>query len=151
MYLLQGWSSPPDVPHNNCDLALGIRHMMADMDADKPDSMSSDEEGFVSSESTASMELESDAKRNLTFALGKLRLEQEDVNRFSDQGATPSTPPTEGRKQTPPGLKMPKKPRLLLDMPLDVLKEIIKEVNRLSRSFGRELTMSMNRSRIRMI
>ncbi|OQD84669.1 hypothetical protein PENANT_c012G03272 [Penicillium antarcticum] len=98
------------------------------MDTDKPDMMSSDEEGFVSSESTASMELESDAKKNLTLALGKLRLEQEDVNRLSYQGATPSTSRTEDRSQTPPDLKMPKKPRLLLDLPLDVLKEIIKEV-----------------------
>ncbi|KAJ5762103.1 uncharacterized protein N7511_005485 [Penicillium nucicola] len=101
---------------------------MANMDADKPDMMSSDEEGFVSSESTASMEFESDTKRNLTLALGKLRLEQEDVNRSSCQGATPSTSRPEGRSQTHSDLKMPKKPRLLLDLPLDVLKEIIKEV-----------------------
>jgi hypothetical protein len=124
---------------------------MADLDADKPDPMSSDEEGFVSSESTASVELQSGAKRNLTLALGKLRLEQEDVNRFSDQGATPSTPRTEGRSQTPPDLKMPKKPRLLLDLPLDVLKEIIKEVLHVFLAVsGESLQFRITRSRIQM-
>ncbi|KAJ5822963.1 hypothetical protein N7447_005303 [Penicillium robsamsonii] len=98
--------------------------------ADKPNAdlaLSSDEEDFISSPSTASRELEDVAKQNLTLALGKLRLEQEDLNRSSTQDATPTTPRTEGPNQTPPELEMAT-PLQLLDLPLDILKEIIKEV-----------------------
>ncbi|OQE01164.1 hypothetical protein PENVUL_c044G03334 [Penicillium vulpinum] len=98
--------------------------------ADKPNAdlaLSSDEEDFVSSPSTASRELEGVAKQNLTLALGKLRLEREDLNQSSEQDATPTTPRTEGPNQTPPELEMAN-PLQLLDLPLDILKEIIKEV-----------------------
>lgn len=99
--------------------------------ADKPNAdfaLSSDEEEFVSSPSTASRELEGPAKQNLTLALGKLHLEQEDLNQSSGQDSTPTTPHMEGLIQTPPELEMAKKPLQLLDLPLDILKEIIKEV-----------------------
>lgn len=99
--------------------------------ADKPSAdltMSSDEEGFASSQSTASVELEITAKQNLTMALGKLRLEQEDLNQASKQEVTPLTPRTVCPGQTPdPEIS---KPLQLLDLPLDVLKEIIKEVTK---------------------
>lgn len=99
--------------------------------ADKPNAdlaLSSDEEDFVSSPSTVSKELEGAAKQNLTLALGKLRLEQEGLNQSSEQDATPTTPRTEGPNQTPPELEMANNPLQLLDLPLDILKEIIKEV-----------------------
>ncbi|KAJ6188975.1 hypothetical protein N7519_003883 [Penicillium mononematosum] len=99
--------------------------------ADKPNAdlaLSSDEEDFVSSPSTASRELEGVAKQNLTLALGKLRLEQEGLNQSSEQDATPTTPRTEGPNHTPPEPEMAKTPLQLLDLPLDILKEIIKEV-----------------------
>jgi hypothetical protein len=89
--------------------------------------LSSDEEDFVSSPSTASRELEGVAKQNLTLALGKLRLEQEGLNQSSEQDATPTTPRTEGLNHTPEP-EMAKTPLQLLDLPLDILKEIIKEV-----------------------
>lgn len=99
--------------------------------ADKPNAdlaLSSDEEDFVSSPSTASRELEGAAKQNLTLALGKLRLEQEGLNQSFEQDATPTTPRTEGPNQTPPEPEMANNPLQLLDLPLDILKEIIKEV-----------------------
>ncbi|KAJ5699847.1 hypothetical protein N7536_002860 [Penicillium majusculum] len=99
--------------------------------ADKPNAdlaLSSDEEDFVSSPSTVSKELEGAAKQNLTLALGKLRLEQEGLDQSSEQDATPTTPRTEGPNQPPPELEMANKPLQLLDLPLDILKEIIKEV-----------------------
>ncbi|KAK4865844.1 hypothetical protein LT330_008937 [Penicillium expansum] len=99
--------------------------------ADKPNTdlaLSSDEEGLVSSPSTTSKELEGAAKQNLTLTLGNLRLEQEGFNQSSEQDATPTTPRTEGPNQTPPELEMANNPLQLLDLPLDILKEIIKEV-----------------------
>jgi hypothetical protein len=99
--------------------------------ADKPNAdlvLSSDEEGVLQSPITAPNELEGAAKQNLTLALGKLRLEQEDLNQSSEQDATPTTSRTKGPNQTPPELEMARKPLQLLDLPLDVLKEIIKEV-----------------------
>jgi hypothetical protein len=99
--------------------------------ADKPNpnlALLSDEEDIVSSPSTASRELEGVAKQNLTLALGKLRLEQEGLNQSSEQDATPTTPRTEGLNHTPPEPEMAKPPLQLLDLPLDILKEIIKEV-----------------------
>lgn len=99
--------------------------------ADKPNpnlALLSDEEDIVSSPSTASRELEGVAKQNLTLALGKLRLEQEGLNQSSEQDATPTTPRTEGPNHTPPEPEMAKPPLQLLDLPLDILKEIIKEV-----------------------
>jgi hypothetical protein len=102
--------------------------------ADKPNAdpaLSSDEEDFISSPSTASRELEGAAKQDLTLDLGKLHLEQES-NRSSEQDATPTTPRTEGPNQTPQELEMAN-PLQLLDLPLDILKEIIKEVTHKSR------------------
>ena len=105
--------------------------MAASLDwADKPSAdlaMSSDEEGFASSQSTASVELDITTKQNLTMALGKLRLEQEDLGQAAEQEVTPLTPRTIRPSQTPPKPEMPN-PLQLLDLPLDVLKEIIKEV-----------------------
>ncbi|KAJ5205670.1 hypothetical protein N7491_003701 [Penicillium cf. griseofulvum] len=97
--------------------------------ADKPNAdlaLSSDEEDFISSPSTAPRELEGAAKQNITLDLEKLRLEQEELNRSSEQDATPTTPRTEGPNQSPE-LEMAN-PLQLLDLPLDILKEIIKEV-----------------------
>ncbi|KAJ5476065.1 hypothetical protein N7475_001794 [Penicillium sp. IBT 31633x] len=99
--------------------------------ADKPNAdlvLSSDEEDFAPSPSTASRELESAAKQNLTLALGKLRLEQENLSQSPERDATPTNPRIEGLKQSPPEAEMAHKPLRLLDLPLDVLKEIIREV-----------------------
>ncbi|KAJ5779090.1 hypothetical protein N7457_006810 [Penicillium paradoxum] len=93
--------------------------------------LSSDEEDFVTSQSTASREFEGATRPNLTLALGKLRLEQEDLVQSSKQGATPTTPRTEGLTQLSRDPKMPHKSLQLLDLPLDVLKEIIKEVTQI--------------------
>ncbi|OQE43288.1 hypothetical protein PENCOP_c003G07102 [Penicillium coprophilum] len=98
--------------------------------ADRPNAdlaLSSDEEDFISSPSNASRELEGVAKQNLTLALGNLRLEQEDLNRSYEQDATPITPHREDPNQPPLEVKMTN-PLQLLDLPLDILKEIIKEV-----------------------
>lgn len=99
--------------------------------ADKPNAdlmLSSDEEDFAPSPSTASRELASAAKQNLTLALGKLRLEQENLSQSPEWDATPTTSRIEDLKQSPPEPEMAHKPLRLLDLPLDVLKEIIKEV-----------------------
>jgi hypothetical protein len=108
--------------------------------ADKPAdlTMSSDEEGLASSHSTASAELEVTTKQNLTMSLGKLRLEQEDLNQTSRQEVTPSTPRTVCHGQTPE--REITKPLQLLDLPLDVLKEIIKEVRQTSPANYDEIT-----------
>ncbi|KAJ5139163.1 uncharacterized protein N7515_004011 [Penicillium bovifimosum] len=99
--------------------------------ADKPDAdlvQSSDEEGILQTPITAPNEQKGAAKQNLTLALGKLRLEQEDLNNPSEPDTTPPTARTEGPNQTSPELAMARKPLQLLDLPLDVLKEIMKEV-----------------------
>lgn len=96
--------------------------------ADKPSAdlvMSSDEEDFASSQDTTFMELETVTQNNLTLALGQLQLEQDELNQASGQEA--SLNPRPGPHPAPPGPPTAK-PLQLLDLPLDVLKEIIKEV-----------------------
>ncbi|KAJ5101607.1 hypothetical protein NUU61_003829 [Penicillium alfredii] len=81
--------------------------------------MSSDEEDFVSSQSTASGDIDQSAKQHLSTALEKMQ----------HQNVTWTFPPeTRASSDTPPASKMAKKPLELLDLPLDVLKDIIKEV-----------------------
>ncbi|CAG8382721.1 unnamed protein product [Penicillium salamii] len=96
--------------------------------ADKPNAdlaMSSDEEESASSQSTAEMELELDsgAKTDLALELRKLHLKQEDANQATEQESQSTPRPS----QTPLQPKAAQ-PLQLLELPLDVLKEIIKEV-----------------------
>ena len=94
--------------------------------ADKPTAdlaMSSDEEDSASSKSTTSMEPESGAKADLTLDLRKLSLKQEVANQATEQ-VSPSTP----RPSQTPLQPEAAPPLQLLGLPLDVLKEIIKEV-----------------------
>ncbi|CAG7920667.1 unnamed protein product [Penicillium olsonii] len=94
--------------------------------ADKPNAdlaMSSDEEDSASSKSTTSMEPESGAKADLTLDLRKLSLKQEVANQATEQ-VSPSTP----RPSQTPLQPEAAQPLQLLGLPLDVLKEIIKEV-----------------------
>lgn len=82
--------------------------------------MSSDEEDFVSSQSTASGDIDQSAKQHLSTALEKMQ----------QHNVTWTFPPeTRASSDTPPASKMAKKPLELLDLPLDILKDIIKEVS----------------------
>ncbi|CAG8091837.1 unnamed protein product [Penicillium salamii] len=95
--------------------------------ADKPNadlSMSSDEEESASSQSAEmELELDSGAKPDLALELGKLQLKHEDANQAAEQ----ESPLTPRPSQTPLQPKAAQ-PLQLLELPLDVLKEIIKEV-----------------------
>src|SRR4051812_22870567 len=108
--------------------------------ADRPGSdlaSSSDEEGFVSSQSTASAEPDGLAKHHLSTALGKMHLQQAASSRRSDKHnpTRTSTPGTGASMEVISDAEMSRKPMQLLELPLDVLKDIIKEVNSfLSRS-----------------
>jgi hypothetical protein len=109
---------------------------MADANADWADrlasdqALSSDEEDFVSSQSTASADPETRNQKILSSALGNLHLETsqhssqtsiQNLNRTSTPGASASIMGTS--KMAPEKTKME-----LLDLPLDMLKEIVKEV-----------------------
>ncbi|KAJ5662694.1 hypothetical protein N7462_011620 [Penicillium macrosclerotiorum] len=78
--------------------------------------LSSDEEDFVSSQSTASMEPDVSSKKNLAVALGKLHLDP------------PSSQSCENSQQSAARTFSERKPLRLLELPLDVLKDIVKEV-----------------------
>lgn len=108
---------------------------MADASSDRADrpgsdpASSSDEEDFVSSQSTASVDPDTLAQRNLETALDKLHLQQAASSQSSDHGATrTSTPGTGASVQTMGTMGSEKNQLQLLDLPLDVLKCIIKEV-----------------------
>lgn len=117
--------------------------------ADKPNadlSMSSDEEESASSQSAEmELELDSGAKPDLALELGKLQLKHEDANQAAEQ----ESPLTPRPSQTPLQPKAAQ-PLQLLELPLDVLKEIIKEVKpgllsisiSLSLAATRQLTIS---------
>ncbi|KAJ5585489.1 uncharacterized protein N7459_005289 [Penicillium hispanicum] len=102
--------------------------------ADRPGSdlaLSSDEEDFVSSQSTASVEHDALSKLHLASALGNLHLDKADSSQNSEQCTTrtqASTPGTGGSIYTASNEKSERKPLQLLDLPLDILKEIVKEV-----------------------
>lgn len=102
----------------------------ADRPASDPASYS-DEEEYVSSRSTGSAEPEPDAlaQRDLPTALDKLHLQQAVSKQSSDHSVTgTSTPGTGASAQTAGTMGSKKIPLQLLDLPLDVLKCIIKEV-----------------------
>lgn len=107
---------------------------MADASAawtDRPgsDLASSSDEDFVSSQSTASAEPDAFSQRRLSTALGKLHLQQVASSHGSGQSATrTSTPGTGVSIQTTANTESSRKTMQLLDLPLDVLKDIIKEV-----------------------
>lgn len=99
--------------------------------ADRPRSdgaLSSDEEDFVSSQSTTSVDPEALVKRHLSL-FPRLNLEA-NSSESSDQSATrTSTPGTAASVYTASSFKpTAKSPMQLLELPLDVLKDIIKEV-----------------------
>lgn len=98
--------------------------------ADRSDlSLSSDEEDFVSSQSTASAEPDSLASQHLPAALSKLHVAEMGSTQSSDPRATStSTTSTGVSTYATPIPKEERKKMNLLDLPLDVLKEIIKEV-----------------------
>lgn len=88
--------------------------------------LSSDEEDFVSSQSTASVEPDALAKKHLSTALGRLQLTQSTSD--LSNGTRVFTPGTNG---TDSGQTSDvRQPLHLLELPLDVLKDIIKEVTR---------------------
>lgn len=109
---------------------------MADASSDWADrlasdqALSSDEEDFVSSQSTASADPETRNQKYLSSALGNLHLatplpssqtSNHNVTRTSTPGARASILDTSKMK--------PEKKKLeLLDLPLDMLREIVKEV-----------------------
>lgn len=99
-------------------------------DRPRPDpASSSDEEDFVSSQSTASINFDVLDQGHLTNALDKLHLQQAASGRSSDHSVTrTSTPGTAGSVRSAGTAGPRQKPLQLLDLPLDVLRCIIKEV-----------------------
>lgn len=88
--------------------------------------LSSDDEDFVSSQSTASIEPDALAKKHLSTALGRLQLTQSTSNLSNGtRNLTPGTTETNSGQTSDV-----RKPLHLLELPLDVLKDIIKEVTR---------------------
>ncbi|KAJ5123622.1 hypothetical protein N7448_009719 [Penicillium atrosanguineum] len=101
--------------------------------ADRPRSdlaSSSDEEGFVSSHSTASVEPDAIAQHHLSTAIGNLHLQQAASSRSSDEHnpTRTSTPGTAASMEIPSDTEAGRKPMQLLKLPLDVLKDIVKEI-----------------------
>lgn len=101
-------------------------------DGPGPDlALSSDEEDFVSSQSTASVEHDAPGKQHLTTALEKLHLPKAELSQSPDQCTSRTqislsgTGPSDYTTSTE---KTDKSPLQLLGLPLDILKDIIKEV-----------------------
>jgi len=123
---------------------------------------SSDEEGFVSSQSTASAEPDGLAKHHLSTALGKLHLQRTDSSCSSDEHnpIRISTPGTGASMEATTDTETRKRPMQLLGLPLDVLRYIVKEVKSFpvapkrfdySRALGLKLTVVIcDRLRTRM-
>lgn len=112
--------------------------MMADASpvwADRPGpdpASSSDEEEFVSSQSTASVNHDALGQGDLENALDKLRLQQVASSRGVEHSATrTSTPGVAASVRSTGTAGSREKPLQLLDLPLDILKCIIKEVWRI--------------------
>lgn len=112
-------------------------HLMADAGsdwADRPGSdlgLSSDEEDFVSSHSTTSLVPDPLERHHLSTALSNIHLDQAASNHSSEESATTRTS-TPFTAMSIPASTAPKprtKPMQLLDLPLDILKEIVKEVS----------------------
>ncbi|KAJ5908869.1 hypothetical protein N7495_001551 [Penicillium taxi] len=95
------------------------------------DLASSSDEEFVSTEPTqieASMEPDITFRSNLSSALGKLSLQESSSGSSVRSASRTSTPATRASILTRPSLSIAKTPMQLLDLPLDVLRDIIKEV-----------------------
>ncbi|KAJ5088374.1 hypothetical protein N7456_011990 [Penicillium angulare] len=120
-------------------------------------SMSSDEEDFVSSQSTASVEPETLAKqRSLSSPFKKLNLEA-NASESSDRGVNRARTSTTGTTASMLSnsnvlssdmtdevvSESPKKPMQLLELPMDVLKDIIKEVTHTNDLTSLALTCSV--------
>ncbi|KAJ5160784.1 uncharacterized protein N7482_007788 [Penicillium canariense] len=92
--------------------------------------LSSDEEDFVSSQSTISLEPDARAKHRLPAALDKLHLDTaQDSSESSGQSTTRASTPGTGPSVLDTSKSNSDKKRMeLLDLPLDMLKEIVKEV-----------------------
>lgn len=104
--------------------------------ADRPASdqaLSSDEEDFVSSQSTASAEPDALTQKHLTPALCKLHLDtpqHQHPAQSSDQSAPRTSTPGTGASILATSKSKPERKKMeLLDLPLDVLKLIVKEVS----------------------
>ncbi|KAJ5815390.1 hypothetical protein N7474_007167 [Penicillium riverlandense] len=101
--------------------------------------LSSDEEDFVSSQSTASVEPDALAKKHLSTALGRLQLTQSTSDLYNGTRIfTPGTTETDSGQTS-----HVRKPLHLLELPLDVLKDIIKEVTHTSDLTSLALTCSV--------
>ncbi|KAJ5670056.1 uncharacterized protein N7477_005419 [Penicillium maclennaniae] len=100
--------------------------------ADRPGSnrASSSDEDFVSSQSTASAETDAITKHHLPTALGHLHLQHTASSPSSDEHnpTQTSTPGTAASMEILSDTEAGTKRMQLLDLPLDVLKDIIKEV-----------------------
>ena len=93
--------------------------------------LSSDEEDFVSSQSTASVEDDAQDKMHLAAELRKAHLEATELSQSSDQcktGKRVSNLKTGDSVHITSNKKPDRSPLQLLGLPLDILKEIIKEV-----------------------
>ncbi|KAJ5369878.1 uncharacterized protein N7496_005970 [Penicillium cataractarum] len=92
--------------------------------------LSSDEEDFVSSQSTASADRESRTQERLSSALGRLHFDTPQLDNPScDHSATRTFTPDAGAPVLDSSMAKPERKKLeLLDLPLDVLKDIVKEV-----------------------
>lgn len=109
---------------------------MADASADwagrlaSDQALSSDEEDFVSSQSTASADPETRNQKNLSSALGDLHLDNtQHSSHSSNQNRTRTSTPGASASIMGTSKTTPKRKKMeLLDLPLDVLKEIVKEV-----------------------
>lgn len=100
--------------------------------ADRPapdQALSSDEEDFVSSQSTASADPNTLTQKHLTPAFSKLHLDTPQLQHSSqDIASRTSAPVTCASTLDIPVSKSEKLKMELLDLPLDVLKLIVKEV-----------------------
>jgi hypothetical protein len=108
---------------------------MADASLDRADrpasdrALSSDEEDLVSSQNTPSAEPEARTAKNLSSALGKLQLDTPPNSNQAHHGATRTCTPGTDASIFETSMSKPEKKKMeLLDLPLDVLKEIVKEV-----------------------
>ena len=102
--------------------------------ADRPSSdaaLSSDEEDFVSTQSNASAEPDSLAKCQITSSFRKLQLNEAELSQNSNQctiKTQASTPKIRASIPITPIGKRKKRTLQLLELPLDILKDIVKEV-----------------------
>lgn len=106
--------------------------------ADRPapdQALSSDEEDFVSSQSTASADPDTLTQKHLTPAFDKLHLDTPHLQHSNQDNASRSSALDTSASILDTSMSKPEKMKMeLLDLPLDVLKLIVKEVCQTSSS-----------------